>query len=135
MAAVMALLQRLELDLKEERLSEAEAVLGRLRAAATSVDEEWATAYADRGAGLYAIARKDWAAAVAPLEEAARRWERIGWPFERAVCLYDLGVALQGAGERAKSAEVFDRALETFTRLGARRHVEKTLARKQLLAA
>lgn len=80
----------------------------------------------ERCRGLLALARGDLDGALARLEQALARHDRVPIPFEQARSLLALGSAQRRAKQRAAARQTLERALESFDRLGARLWSERT---------
>ena len=118
----------LETRVRQDRLSDAQALLAELEGLAEALDERWARAVLDEARGLVAEKAGDPRAAAASFLEAARQWQQIGFPYEAAVDLYLHGTAAKATGDAAASFASFNEAMETFRRLGARPYIDRILA-------
>jgi DNA-binding CsgD family transcriptional regulator len=108
-----------------ERLEEAAELTGRLAERGARLDRDWALAVAGRCRGLIAAAEGRLDEAVADLEEAVARHERVPVPFDRARTLLALGVVLRRSRRRRDAREALELACEEFERLGAARWLER----------
>jgi tetratricopeptide (TPR) repeat protein len=68
--------------------------------------------------------------AIRTLEESAACWQQVGWPYERALTLYALGVAYEQSEDSKSAGRAFDEALDLFTKLRAGRDIERVLSRR-----
>jgi serine/threonine protein kinase/tetratricopeptide (TPR) repeat protein len=126
----------LEVKLKEGNSEGTSSHLFEIWKLANMINEDWAFAYAHRAEGMVAADKGSKAeGAINSFQKAADLWRKIGWPYEEAKTLYELGVASQQTGDKRGASEPLNQALEIFTRLGAKWDVEKVLARKELLKA
>jgi DNA-binding CsgD family transcriptional regulator len=107
------------------RLDRAESLLDTFERRGRELDRAWALATGGRCRGLLLAARGDVAGAVPALERALREHERLEMPFELARTLLVKGVVERRARRRARAKESFERALETFERLGAKLWAER----------
>ncbi|MCI4362909.1 MAG: protein kinase [Thermoplasmata archaeon] len=92
-------------------------------------------ALALRSRGIWENHRGETREAIQTLEASVARWRQTRWPHELGETLYSLGTAYHKAGDRAGAARAFNEALDVFTRLKARRDIERVLGRKALLQA
>jgi DNA-binding CsgD family transcriptional regulator/tetratricopeptide (TPR) repeat protein len=120
-------------DLREraderDALARARIHMQRLRAAATEggpVERAWsATGAAELTRARGGSQPRQWVA-------AAREWEAMARPFQRAYALWRAGEAHIAAGDRAAASEAARDALEDARRLGARWLVEELTALAQ----
>ncbi len=125
----------LEVKLKERKPEEAGSHLVEIWNLANLINEDWASAYARRAEGMLAANKESREGVTNSFQKAVDLWRKIGWPYEEAKTLYELGIAYQQMGDKRGASEPFNRALEIFTRLGAKWDVQKVLARKELLRA
>lgn len=109
----------IEAQIEVGRLDEATALTELLAERGAALEREWALAVAGRCRGLLLAARGDLGAALAELDEAAERHERVPVPFDRARTLLALGVVRRRARRRRSAREALDRACGEFERLGA----------------
>ena len=98
-------------------VARAESLLTLLERAAS--DNPWARATALRCRGLIAAAKREPAAAVASLEQAAEAHASSQDPFEHARTLLALGTALRRGNQRRAARENIEQARNVFRRLGA----------------
>ncbi len=110
---------RIEALIQTGALEQADALLARYRARATSVERAHALAAAERCRGLLAAARADLDGALAAFAESLERYERLPLEFERARTLLALGTAERRAQHKRAAREALEQALESFERLGA----------------
>lgn len=75
-----------------------------------------------------------WAEAESLLTEAASLAHPMPYPFGEARSLYEWGRILAGQGKAERARERLEQALAIFTRLGARRHIERTKQALDVLA-
>ena len=86
--------------------------------------------------GMLATQKQDWKTATKFFEKAINQNKQCQLPWDEAKTLYELGMmslARDHPGDRKKALENFDRALEIFESIGAKKEVEKVLARRKLL--
>jgi tetratricopeptide (TPR) repeat protein len=100
-----------------------------LRTLAKQMDEPYLTALASRAAALVLASSGDSERAARELAECASAWERLGWPYEVARTLQDLGRVYQTAGSQEKARESYARAVELFRSMGAIGVADGLLAR------
>lgn len=120
-AAVPIYLAHNDLDLAAEACSKAEETAGAFRS------RSWVAVSRDLN-GLLASARADWQAARLHFREAADTFEALGQPYEMARALEGLALALTkspAATGESNPADVLNRAIETYTSLGAPYRAEK----------
>jgi len=77
-------------------------------------------------AGITALLEDDHGRAIAHLEEARKRWNEAGAPYESATVALALAEAQLAGGNDAAAAVELDGARAAFERLGARRDVRRT---------
>jgi DNA-binding CsgD family transcriptional regulator len=110
------------------RTDEAETLLAWLEERGQTLDGPSTLAAAARCRGLFALARRDTAGALASFEEALRQHERVDMPFERARTLLAQGVALRHARRRRDARAVLQEAKTAFATLGAALWEQKAAA-------
>ncbi len=126
-------------------LVDTELRLGRTEEAKDHLREMWdyakqtkanlAFAFAYFADGLVSMSQGEWGKAIDSLHKSVAEWKKVGWVYEEAQALHQLGVAFQKKGDNRGANEPFNKALEIFTRMGAKLDVERVLARKELLKA
>jgi ATP/maltotriose-dependent transcriptional regulator MalT len=109
---IEALIMRGELD-------EAEDLARQLEERGMALASSWALTAAARCRGLLTAARGNVAAALAELEQAVKRGERLPLPLERGRTLLALGQAQRRARKRAAARRSLERALSTFEGIGS----------------
>jgi DNA-binding CsgD family transcriptional regulator/tetratricopeptide (TPR) repeat protein len=118
---------RLKSD-ERDALARARIHMQRLRAAATEggpVESAW------KASGAAELARARGRSDAKLWVAAAREWDAISRPFQRAVTLWRATEAYVEAGDRAAGAETCQASLELAQRLGARWLVEELTALAQ----
>ncbi len=100
-------------------LPAAEAVLARLKQQAGALGHEWARAAVLRSRGVLSLAGGDPDAAIAPFEDAAGTFDRLGHRPDAARAVLARGRALLAAGHRVPAAEVLAEARGRFAEMGA----------------
>jgi class 3 adenylate cyclase/tetratricopeptide (TPR) repeat protein len=86
--------------------------------------------------GMLATENQDWKTATEFFEKAINLNKQCQLPWDEAKTLYELGMmslARDHAGDWKKALENFDRAFEIFESIGAKKEVEKVLARRKPL--
>ena len=81
--------------------------------------------------------QQNWEGATGFFEKAIHLNREYELPWDEAKTLFEWGVMFMRrnrAGDREGAFERFDRALEIFERIGAKKDVEKVLSKKELLA-
>jgi len=101
-----------QLDLAADRLA-------RLEQWAAGAGTDWPAALAARARGLLAGARGEREQALAALEAAAARHERLPLPFDRARTLLALGAAQRRARRKREARASLEEAVAVFEALGA----------------
>jgi tetratricopeptide (TPR) repeat protein len=79
---------------------------------------------------------QDWETATGFFEKAIHLNREYGLPWDEAKTLYEWGMMFMGrnrAGDRESAFEKFDRALEIFDRIKAKKDIEKVINKKELL--
>jgi DNA-binding CsgD family transcriptional regulator len=109
----------IEALIEVRRLDEAAELTDRLAERGATLEREWALAVAGRCRGLIAAAHGDLSGALAELEEAAERHERVPVPFDRARTLLVVGVVRRRGRQRRSAREALEQACAEFERLGA----------------
>jgi DNA-binding CsgD family transcriptional regulator len=97
----------------------AEALFARLERQASAVDSAWALAALERCRGAIALARGDADGAVAPLEQAARAFDRLGYRPDGARAVFLRGRALLRGGRRVQAADALADARNRFADIGS----------------
>ncbi|MGA7924202.1 MAG: tetratricopeptide repeat protein, partial [Thermoplasmata archaeon] len=120
----------IELRLRQDRLSDAERHLGELEQLTQALAEKWSSSTLAHARGMIEARRGNLTAAAKHFLESAKGWKELGYPYESAVSLYELGVTSQSADDPASAAAAFNEALEIFQRLEARPYVDRILAAK-----
>jgi tetratricopeptide (TPR) repeat protein len=85
---------------------------------------------------MLSTAKQEWKTATEFFKKSIHLNGEYGLPWDEARNFYELGMmslARDGAGDRKKALENFDRALEIFESIGAKKDLEKVLARRKLL--
>src|SRR5712691_1833882 len=100
-------------------LDRATSLLDHFSERAKSAGRPWGLATQARCRGLMAGAQGDLPGAIAALEEALGEHQRLPMPFEWARTLLAMGEAQRSAGNDLASLDHLQRALTTFTELGA----------------
>jgi DNA-binding CsgD family transcriptional regulator len=101
------------------RLEAADRLLSKLDAQARALNHVWATPAALRCRALLLLARGDAEAALAAADDAATRFEALGFKLEHGRALLLAGDALRRRGERRRAADRLESAADTFAALGA----------------
>ncbi len=89
------------------------------------LDRAWGLATAARCRGLLLAGAGDLSGALTSLQQALVHHERVPEPFAKARTLYSLGRIQRRAKLKAEARESFERSLEIYGRLGARRWAER----------
>ena len=97
----------------------AEALRERLERQSAALDSAWARAALARSRGTLLIARGDPEAAVAPLEESASTFDRLGYRPAAARAVLALGRAQARSGHRTLAADTLADARNRFAEIGA----------------
>ena len=97
----------------------AEALRERLERQAAALDSAWAQAALARSRGTLLIAQGDPGAAVAPLEESASTFDRLGYRPAAARAVLALGRAQARSGHRTLAADTLADARNRFAEIGA----------------
>ena len=100
-------------------LQAAARLLDRLEQQAAAVDSAWALAAAERCRGALLLARGKADAALAPLDDAAAAFGRLGQRADAARAVFLAGRALLRAGRRGQAAEALADARCRFAGMGA----------------
>ncbi len=130
---LLSLMVKVELKIGKTDL--AKTHLEELWANANQNYDNFAVAYANSADAQLSASQKQWDKSVDSLRKSAKAWEELGWVYEQAETLFQLGVALQKKGDRRGATEPLNKALEIFTRLGAKPDIERVLGTKELLKA
>ena len=105
-------------------LGRAAEVLERFEGRAERLDRDWARATAARCRGLVLAAEGDLAGALSAFDRALEAHERVPEPFALARTLFCLGRTQRRAKLRSEARSSFERTLEIYGGLGARRWAE-----------
>jgi len=97
-----------------------DTTLAELLNASKEIKEEWPLAYCLRSEGLIAGKRKQIERAVALLQDSISIFEKLGWPYEAAKTQQQLGALHLQSGDALSAMKIFDSAIETFFKLGAK---------------
>jgi DNA-binding CsgD family transcriptional regulator len=97
----------------------AEALRERLERQSAALDSAWAQAALARSRGTLLIAQGDPEAAVAPLEESASTFDRLGYRPAAARAVLALGRAQARSGHRTLAADTLADARNRFAEIGA----------------
>ena len=97
----------------------AEAFRERLERQSAALDSAWAQAALARSRGTLLIAQGDPGAAVAPLEESASTFDRLGYRPAAARAVLALGRAQARSGHRTLAADTLADARNRFAEIGA----------------
>jgi class 3 adenylate cyclase/tetratricopeptide (TPR) repeat protein len=116
-----------ETRLRSDQMASAKTALDELGVLAQEFDEAIGHGYWNTAQGLMAMHRGDRDTATAAFRRAADSWRRIGWNYNLAVSLYQLGASCHSFGMRAEGSEALRQALEMFTKMGAETDVQRTL--------
>jgi tetratricopeptide (TPR) repeat protein len=108
-----------QLCIRQGREKEAAGFLAELREFGKTTKADWAYAYYFDAAGAFASYREEWDQAQDSLEESAKYWERLQWPYELAWTHQALSLVHHENGEVETANRLLDSALATFTSLGA----------------
>lgn len=88
--------------------------------------------------GMLASTRENWDQAAESFHKALAINRQYQLPYDEAQCLFEWGnmhLKRDAPGDRQQGMGLLDQALAVFQRCGARKDVEKVLARKQVLKA
>jgi tetratricopeptide (TPR) repeat protein len=118
---------------KQGKIQEATSFVSELSSITKSIDEDWAHGYYLRALGALLAIEGKYDEAIESFAKSAERWRRVGWPFELALDIYELGQAYLMIGEEKEALAQISSSLEIFTRLGAKAYVERASARKEIL--
>jgi DNA-binding CsgD family transcriptional regulator len=112
------------------RVEEGRALLDRTKEAPAMMRLPWPAAVAARASGLLSAAEGDLERGERELDEAVSVGERLGWPLELGRSLLALGTVQRGARKKRVARTTLERAVEVFSRLGAKPWTER--ARREL---
>ncbi len=109
--------------------------LAELLESTNEIKQEWPSAYCYRAIGSVAGTRGEVEKAVSSFQKSIEIFGKLGWTYELARTKVQSGVVGLGGGNNnvLSALKLFDSALETFTKLGARRDVEFVSAMKKRL--
>jgi tetratricopeptide (TPR) repeat protein len=105
----------------------AKAALADLRVLATDLNEPVGFGYLQRSAGLWDAMHGDVEASARAFEQSIEAWTKIGWRYELAKTLFNLGSIYSGARNSDRAVPPLERALVLFSRMGARPDAARTL--------
>jgi len=95
-------------------------------------------AMANRLKGMLSSYEKDWESAIESFEKSKREFEAMDALPELIPTLYEYGLTYlqrNQEGDREKAHSLLDQALETSRKIGAKKWIEKIIAKKKLLTA
>jgi predicted ATPase/tRNA A-37 threonylcarbamoyl transferase component Bud32 len=129
-------------------LSEVHLKTGKLKRAKDLADEAYELAVksksrlylamANRVRGMLFNSQKDWESAIEFFEKSKREFEAMDALPELIQTLYEYGLTYlqrNQEGDREKAHSLLDQALEISRKIGAKKWIEKILAKKKLLTA
>jgi len=129
-------------------LSESYLKMGKLKEAKNLADETYECAVksksrlymamANRLKGMLSSHEKDWKSAIESFEKSRREFEAMNALPKLIPTLYEYGLThLQRnqEGDREKAHNLLDQALEISRKIGAKKWIEKIIAKKKLLTA
>ncbi len=95
-------------------------------------------ALANRLKGMLSSHEKDWESAIESFEKSKREFEAMNALPELIQTLYEYGstyLQRNQEGDREKAHSLLDQALEISRKIGAKKWIEKIIAKKKLLTA
>jgi tetratricopeptide (TPR) repeat protein len=98
---------------------ELKASLAQLDRAVVQLGSPATTAALSEGRGLVALSERDAPRAVEYLQHAAAQWQALGYPYDQARTLIDLGRALAQAGDASEARVALNQALNLVEPLAA----------------
>jgi tetratricopeptide (TPR) repeat protein len=122
---------------------EAENLLRSLQKFATETGEKERIANADIARAMLCRAQKKWAESIELFEKGLQEWEALGarqWNvyWFAKVLLYEYARAYlerDQEGDREKAHSLLNQAMEIFQKMGAKKDIERIIAKKKLLTA
>ncbi|MGI0091068.1 MAG: ATP-binding protein [Nitrososphaerales archaeon] len=104
-----------------------DAKITELTEATREINKEWTIAYLHRAEGLIAQERKQYEKGLTLLEKSLEVFLKLEWPYETAKARYILAKANLQRANLLSSARFLRAASSVFSKLGARRDLERTL--------
>jgi tetratricopeptide (TPR) repeat protein len=124
--------------LKMGKLKEAKNLTDEAYEAAVKSKSRLYMALANRVRGMLFSSQKDWESAIESFEKSKREFEAMGALPELVQTLYEYGLTYlqrNQEGDREKAHSLLDQALEISRKIGAKKWIEKIIAKKKLLTA
>jgi class 3 adenylate cyclase len=117
--AAEALAGLVETRLRSGDVVTAGAALDQLTGLAREIDVAPIHGYSYRAVGMMAMNSGDSAGAETALLRSAEAWRKIGWRYDLAVSLSQLGALYRHQGNVGQAAKTLSQAIEMFTEMGA----------------
>jgi len=127
-----------ELYLKTDEFEKAKDLADKAYEAAVKSKSRLYMAMANRLKAMLSSHEKDWKSAIESFEKSKKEFEAMGARPELIQTLYEYGLTYlqrNHEGDREKAHNLLDQALEISRKIGAKKWVEKIIAKKKLLTA
>jgi len=127
-----------EVRLKMGHFKKAKDLADKTYEAAVKSKSRLYMAMANRLKGMLLSHEKDWESAIETFEKSKKGFEAMDALPELIQTLYEYGLTYlqrNQEGDREKAHNLLDQALETSRKIGAKKWIEKIIAKKKLLTA
>jgi len=127
-----------EVHLKMDKFKKAKDLADQAYECAVKSKSRLYMAVANRLNGMLSSSQRDWKSAIGSFEKSKREFEAMGALPELIPTLYEYGstyLQRNQDGDREKAHSLLDQALEISRKIGAKKWLEKIIAKKKLLTA